>query len=139
MVYSTPVKNLRGVGEAKEKALAKLGIRCAGDILRHYPRAYQNRAAVITAAEAGMTDGPVSLVLTVDAEPKDALIRRGMRLLKVRASDGTGVVHITFFNQPYLKDVFRPDATFRFYGKAGAGTLRCDDELPRLGGLPRGR
>ena len=46
MVYSTPVKNLRGVGEAKEKALAKLGIRCAGDILRHYPRAYQNRAAV---------------------------------------------------------------------------------------------
>lgn len=118
MVYSTPVKNLRGVGEAKEKALAKLGIQCAGDILRHYPRAYQNRAAVITAAEAGMTDGPVSLVLTVDAEPKDALIRRGMRLLKVRASDGTGVVHITFFNQPYLKDVFRPDATFRFYGKA---------------------
>lgn len=53
MVYSTPVKNLRGVGEAKEKALAKLGIRCAGDILRHYPRAYQNRAAVITAAEGG--------------------------------------------------------------------------------------
>lgn len=118
MVFRTSVTELRGVGDAKAKALSRLGISTVWDILNHFPRAYQNRAAVIPCAEAGITDGPVSLVLTVSAEPKDALIRRGMRLLKFRAFDESGTVQITYFNQPYLKDVFRPGATFRFYGKA---------------------
>lgn len=117
MVLTTPVTELRGVGEAKAKALLKLGISTVADVLSHFPRAYQNRAAVTLSHLAAQTDSPVSLILKVACEPKDALVRRGMRILKFRACDDGGSVQITYFNQPYLKDLFRPGATFRFYGR----------------------
>ena len=41
----------------------------------------------------------------------------GKSYLRFRASDGTGTVSVTFFNQPFLKDTFRPERRFRFWGK----------------------
>lgn len=35
-------------------------------------------------------------------------IRKGLELVKVRAVDHTGVLHLTFFNQAYLKNACPP-------------------------------
>lgn len=119
----TPVTDFRGVGEARAAALFKMSIFTAGDLLRCYPRAYQNRGDTVTLAEVreklqnGESDGPFSVLLTIAAEPSVSMIRRGMTLLKVRAFDETGAVEITYFNQTYLRDKLTTGASFRFFGK----------------------
>lgn len=117
-----PVSELKGVGEVRRKSLAKLGIVTVSDLLRHYPRAYQNRQDTKTLSEVdrilSSSDSFVgSVILTVASQPVARMIRRGMNILKFRAFDGEKNVEITYFNQNYLKDVFAIGATFRFWGK----------------------
>jgi len=135
LTKSTPVQHLRGVGEARAAALQTLGIRTVEDLLRHYPRGYQCRGDVRTVEEAGRlaAEGsslPVSLCLTVSAEPSFRVIRRGMAILKFRAFDETGVCEIVYFNQNYLRDTFHTGGTFRFFGRVGTEGKRVTMASP---------
>lgn len=114
----SPITALPGVGEARAKAFKKLGVENIRGLLCHYPRAYQYRGHVRSVAEARSVEGPVSLVLQVVSVPEEhRAYGRGKSYLRFRASDGTGTVSVTFFNQPFLKDTFRPSRRFRFWGK----------------------
>lgn len=119
----TPVTDFRGVGTARASALFKMGIFTAGDLLRCYPRAYQNRGDTVPLAEIrenlrnGEDAGPFSTVLTIAAEPTVSMVKRGMTLLKVRAFDETDAVEIVYFNQTYLREKMTTGAMFRFFGK----------------------
>lgn len=110
------IGTLYGVGPAKIAAYGKLGIHTLGDLLYHFPRAYENRGDVHLLADAP-EDARTAVVLTVGTEPKSARIRGRMSLLKFRAFDESGVCEITFFNQDYLKNRFVLGSTFRFWGK----------------------
>ena len=107
---------LRGVGPQKIAAYEKLGIRTKEDLLYHFPRAYENRGAVFTLADAPV-DCRAALYLTVGSEPRSVRVRGRMTLLKFRAFDESGVAEITYFNQEYLKSKFLLGTTFRFWGK----------------------
>lgn len=112
----TPIEKFYGIGQKRAEAFHKLGLFTARDLLFHFPRAYEPRGNVKTTVDA--IDGEVcSLILTVSAEPKTAMIRRGMVLTKLVAFDEEGRCQITFFNQPYVRDVMHRGATFRFFGK----------------------
>ena len=123
MDLMSPVTALRGVGQAKAKALERAGIRTVRDLIYYYPRAYQNRGEIMTVGDAAQrlrADGtcpPSAFILTVSAPPKVSMIRRGMTIIKLRAFDDTGVVELTYFNQPFLKDVFHTGMMFRFWGR----------------------
>ena len=107
---------LPGIGEARSRAYTRLGINTVGDLLHHYPRAYENRGDVRLLTEC---DGlsKCAVILTVATAPRVALIRRGMSILRFRAYDDSGMCEITFFNQDYLKTTFSVGSTFRFFGK----------------------
>ena len=117
MTLDTPLSELYGVGKKYEKYLSSNGLNTVRDLLFYFPRAYQNRGDVCQISSAPSDNMPHSFILTVASEPKNALIRRGMNILKFRAFDESGSVTITYFNQSYLKDVFRTGAQFRFWGK----------------------
>lgn len=117
MDFSTPVKELYGVGEKIEKYLHAAGLYTVKDLIYHLPRAYQNRGDVRCVNDLSAYNEYHSYILTIASEPKVAMIKRGMNILKVRAFDDTGTVNITYFNQNYLKDVFTTGTTFRFWGK----------------------
>lgn len=113
---STPVANIRGVGATRERQLARLGLHTVHDLLYFFPRAYEHRGAVCPLTHAPQGE-PCALVLTVATAVRSARLNRGMTLSKLRAFDDTASVEITFFNAPFVKDVFSVGATFRFYGK----------------------
>ncbi len=117
MNLDTPVKELYGVGDKIEKYLRAGGLNTVGDLLYHFPRAYQNRADIRDLSDMSAYDEYHSYILTIASEPKVAMIRRGMNILKFRAFDDTGSVNVTYFNQNYLRDVFHTGSTFRFWGK----------------------
>ncbi len=117
MDFNTPVKKLYGVGEKLEKTLNSGGLFTVNDMLYHFPRAYQNRADTRLLSDESAHGEYHSYILTIANEPRAAMIKRGMNLLKFRAFDESGTVNITYFNQNYLKDVFHQGACFRFWGK----------------------
>ena len=130
LMSSAPVTSLTGVGPTKAKAYYAMGIKTLGDLVRHYPRAYENRGDIKLLFEAMQTEGKSAVVLTVATCPQVANIRRGMSLLKFRAYDDSGTAEITFFNQNYLKDKFPLGSTFRFYGKVEMTGRKCSISSP---------
>ena len=111
------VSSLPGVGQKRAEQLAKLNIFTVGDLLYHFPRAYQNRGKVFTLAEASMTGQVCAVVMTVATSVSAVRLSGGRTLARFQAFDTTGKCVVSFFNQNYLKDVFYQGATFRFYGK----------------------
>ncbi|MBR6807815.1 MAG: ATP-dependent DNA helicase RecG [Clostridia bacterium] len=117
------ISDLRGVGESRRKAFERAGVSTLYDLVRYYPRAYQNRGNTKTLLEIKEClindegNKPFSCILTVATEPRVHLIRRGMTLVKFRAFDEFGTCEVIFFNQNFLKDVFHAGSTFRFWGK----------------------
>lgn len=116
LTASTPVDKLSGVGKVRAAQLNKLGIYTVGDLIYYFPRAYEKRGDIRRLSSYD-SERPASYLLTVTSEVRNANIRRGLTLSKFRAFDESGSVEITFFNSPYVKDVFHIGSTFRFWGK----------------------
>ena len=112
----TDIRKLYGIGAARAAAYARLGVQSVEELLAHYPRGYEDRGNIRLLADCE-GEGKSALLLTVATEPKSARIRGRMSMLKFRAYDDSGVCEITFFNQEYLRNVFTPGLTFRFYGR----------------------
>ncbi|MBQ3077282.1 MAG: hypothetical protein IJC43_05445 [Clostridia bacterium] len=101
----TPLTSLPGVGEAREALLERLGIHCAEDLLRHFPRDYEDRTVVRTLKE--LREGErCSVRAFVITAPSVARIRKGMEILRFRISDGTA--------QARSLSSTRPSASARF-------------------------
>ena len=113
---SLSIKKLYGVGDARAKTYAALGIYTVGDLLSHYPRGYEDRGDVRLLAEID-DFSKHAFLLTVATEPRTARLKNRMTVTKFKAYDDSASCEIVFFNQDYLKNVFTLGATFRFYGK----------------------
>ena len=113
---STPVTVLSGVGPARAAAYEKMGIRTLGDLVSHYPRAYENRGDVRLLCDTPI-DGKAAVILTVASDPRSVRLRSHKSFLKFRAFDESGSCEIVYFNQDYLKSKFPIGSVFRFYGK----------------------
>ncbi len=119
------IAKLSGVGEKRAAALGKMGIYTVEDLLRHFPRGYQNRGATVSlteAAEKGDSGFPASVMLTVADNAKVSRVRGRMTLVKVRAvetdfPDSMAMAELTFFNQTYLGDRLRTGQNLRVWGK----------------------
>ena len=113
---SDGMAELPGVGRTRAAALEKLGIFTARDLLYHFPRGYQNRGDILPLL--GCPDGTVgAFILTVATPPTSARISGGRYLTKFSAYDDSASVSIVYFNQPYVRDIFKVGATFRFWGR----------------------
>ena len=120
---NTDVRFIRGIGEARAKALGKLGITTLEELLAWFPRRYEDRREVLPISR--LVPGETACVSAmIAAEPTLSHIRRGMDLVKVRAVDETGTLDVTFFNQTWLKNQLHVGETYIFCGKAEGSHLR---------------
>jgi ATP-dependent DNA helicase RecG len=115
------VRYLKGVGEARAKALNKLGVYTVRDLLTLFPRAYEDRTHFSPIMGAPLEEA-VCIRALVANTPTLTRIRRGMTLVKFRAVDDSGSVDITYFNQVWMRDQIRQGETYLFFGKM-SGTL----------------
>ena len=114
---TSPVSAISGVGPKKKEALEALGIRTVFDLLRHFPRAYQNRGEIRTLLEAAQSDEKCALVLTVGSRPQTVTLKNRKTITRFTAFDSTGSCEIVYFNQTYVASVFEVGDVFRFWGR----------------------
>ena len=112
----TRVQFLKGVGEARAKTLAKQGIFSVGDLLRNYPRAYEDWNNVTPIRDAEINEN-VCLKAIIAERPAVVRINGGKILVKTAIADGTDYMHIVFFNNKYVKDQLIENEEYLFFGK----------------------
>ena len=111
------VRFLRGVGEVRAERLEKLGILTLRDLIAYYPRAYEDRRTLRTIAQ--LRDGESACVRAMAAgEASVSRTRQGLAYVKLRVVDESAAMDLTFFNQRYLRGVFRTGESYVFYGRA---------------------
>lgn len=105
---------LKGIGEKTAKLFAKLGITEAEDLLRYYPRDYEQFQQPLPIAEAVVGEKTaIRGVITGNMTVKHV---RNLQILNVTVQDATGTVQVTFFNMPYLKNTLKKGVFHIFRG-----------------------
>jgi ATP-dependent DNA helicase RecG len=110
------VAELKPVGPKLAAGLEAMGITSVLDLLEHYPRRYVDRTQ--RAAIAELTTGDEA---TVDAEVRAVRGRRTRdrrrTIVQATVYDGTGLLEIVFFNQPWREKQLRVGTQVSLFGR----------------------
>ena len=110
------VKYIKGVGPQRAKLLNSLGIFTLKDLITYFPRSYEDRGKPKLIQD--VTDGEETLIEGVCiSKMMEKRIRNNMAIYKLSVRDESGLCHITWFNQRYLKTRFKVGERYKFFGK----------------------
>ncbi|MDR3645484.1 MAG: ATP-dependent DNA helicase RecG [Clostridia bacterium] len=127
------IKYLKGVGEKRSALFKKLGIVTVDDLIHYFPRSYEDFSNPTPIAQA--VQGQVCCIrATVTSPVRETMIRGGMKLYKLRVSDESGTIGITYFNNRYIGSMLTEGEQYLFYGKIG-GNLFSDMVSPEFSKL----
>lgn len=106
---------IKGIGPSRVKQLNKLGISNVSSLLTYFPRAYEDRSAtyLIGALKADMVGATTGQVMRVQEKKP----RRGLSILEIFLTDGTGSLKVVLFNQGYKKNFYKVGQRLHVYGK----------------------
>lgn len=113
---NTDVRYIKGIGEKRAQALNKLGVFSLYDLVSYFPRKYEDRSVYKPIGLA--VDGESLCVRAMVANtPRLSRIRRGLEIVKLQVVDDSGMLDISYFNQPYMKDNLHRGESYVFYGR----------------------
>ena len=121
-MLESDISTLKGIGGVRLKAFNKAGIFTLYDLVGHFPRRYEDRRG--TVAVRDLVPGETCLVEgIVSSEPSVSHVRKGLSIAKLSVYDSTGVLKLTFFNQPYVRNALKKGETYRFFGRVEGNLL----------------
>lgn len=115
-LQDTSIQFIKGVGPAKKKLFANLGIENIEDLFYFFPRRYEDRTQLTPIAKLKLGE-----VATISGEVFVKGARRSWftkkHVSEVVVDDQSGRIFCIWFNQPYLENYFKPGTKAVFYGK----------------------
>ncbi len=133
---SASVRSVKGIGPKKSERFERLGISTLEDMLRYFPRDYQDlRDSVDISA---LRDGEKSLV-----KAKVLLMKKGRgygrkRSFHLLVEDLSGRMEVVFFMGAYLDSAFEIGEDYAFFGKVKVQKGRTTMFHPAYSKLQRG-
>ena len=109
------VKYIKGVGPNRVQLLNRLGIFTLEDLITYFPRTYEDRSKPKNICEC--INGEEVLIEAYAAGRVQEIRLKGKTMYKLVIKDETGSATATWFNQSYLKNVFKMGEKYKFYGK----------------------
>jgi ATP-dependent DNA helicase RecG len=101
--------------EKARTALERLGLHTIGDLLEHLPHDAGREGRTVAELTAGESATVVVEVRSIRSRP---VRRRGMRpLVEATVADESGPMKVTFFNQPWLEQRYKPGTRLVLHGK----------------------
>jgi ATP-dependent DNA helicase RecG len=133
------VGRLRGVGGKKREALASVGIDSVLDLLTTYPRRWVDRTN--EARIADLVPGEEALVLVTVRTVSRRATRSRRSMVDVLVGDGSGRMHVVFFNQPWRDKQLHEGLQVALFGKPDVyrGGLQMTNPIVDLIGDRTGR
>ncbi|MBU1782494.1 ATP-dependent DNA helicase RecG [bacterium] len=99
---NSSIQYLKGIGPQRAKIFSKLGIETIKDLLYYFPRIYQDRTEIrsIFSLKEGEKETICGVVIR---HLKSSFPRKKIKVTKVVIGDDTGIITLSFFNQPYIE------------------------------------
>lgn len=123
MTAETSVQYLKHVGPKTAEKFARLGIYTIGDLLAHYPRRYIDYTQPYPVTQAPF-DVDCAVRAKVFSKTGPTRLTGGRTMYRVLAGDDSGVLSITWFNNPYATDKLQMDQEYYFEGRVGGSMTR---------------
>jgi ATP-dependent DNA helicase RecG len=115
-VLDAPITKLKGAGPKLAAAASDMGISSLGDLLRHVPHSYRDRANPV-----GLGDLRLGEEATVEVAVAGAKLRptrrRRLTILEADVFDESGKVKAVWFNRAWLADRLQPGTRLLLRGK----------------------
>lgn len=127
---TTPVLEIKGIGEKTAKLFQKLNIETVGDLLEHFPRDYERCENPVPIRE--LSPGERAAVLGNVISIPNVRKVRSLSILNVLIRDESGSMQLTFFNMPYLQKVLKPGTCHVFRGLVETRGAALIMEQPRV-------
>ena len=109
------VQFVKGVGPKGAELLDKLNISTVRELLYFFPRDYIDRSDIVKIFESN--PGENITIKAVVERVKLIKVRKGLNILKVFFTDGSGELSAIWFNQDYLKNTFSKGESFYISGE----------------------
>jgi ATP-dependent DNA helicase RecG len=107
---------LPGVGPVKAKSLAMLGLQTLGDLLYNFPRRYDDYSQLTPIRD--LTHGQdVTVVASVQSVNSHPLRNRNIKITEAIVSDGSSLLRLTWFNQPWIARRLHPGRMLSISGR----------------------
>ena len=116
------IQTIKGIGEKTAECFARLGIVTVDDLLHTYPRSYLSYEEPVRIRDAAVGERhAIRAMITSYVTVRQV---RSLKLTILTVGDGDSTLHMTWFNQPFLKNVFHKGDSYVFVGtvKAKNGT-----------------
>lgn len=139
-----PVVRLQGIGPKTASILSAAGIVTINDILRHYPRSYEDRKLITGFAPALRSAEPVMVNTPAIVTAHEFFGFGEKKTLKIMLEDASGIpASLVCFNRNFLADKLKEGSVILVYGSfqnrynelQSAGfefeLLNSDSELPQ--------
>ncbi len=130
-LFMTSVTVLPGIGSRKAEQLEKLGVTTVGELLRLYPRTYEDwsKPVMLACAEEGSVCCVRARIVSCS---KPAFIRKNMTLYRFTATDGEDYVTLSFFNTLFVYEQLKKGGEFLFYGQIKKSDRGYEMSSPKL-------
>ena len=109
------IQFVKGIGPKRAEKLHKLNIFTLKDLIYYFPRQYEDRSKVkkINQLENEEKVTIKGVITRMDSySPK-----KGMNIIRMDMRDDTGYIKLSFFNQEYIKRVFKSGESRVVFGK----------------------
>lgn len=110
------ISELKGIGKMRAAAFSRKGIETVDDLLRFFPRDYEDRSHTKDIIDC-VPNEDVLIKGIVLSPVKENRIRKNMVLYTMAVGDDTGVISMVWYNNRFVKNVFRTGEEFVFFGK----------------------
>ncbi|MCS7203218.1 MAG: ATP-dependent DNA helicase RecG [Thermodesulfovibrio sp.] len=110
-----PIQYLRGIGPKKANILKKIGIQTVKDALYYFPSHYEDRRNKKDIFE--IKPGEFVSITGNIVQITEIKTKTNLSIIEVVVSDGTGYLKAKWFNQNYLKKIFRQKQKIKLFGR----------------------
>lgn len=114
-LMNVDIRYLKGIGEKRAELFKKLGIDTVGQLIKNYPRSYEDFREITPIAN--LKDDTVCCVKGIVASKvSENRIRSHLTLYKIKVCDGMSSMTVVFFNNKFVKSKLQEGEEYIFRG-----------------------
>jgi ATP-dependent DNA helicase RecG len=131
MNLSDSIIAINGVGEKTAALYHKLNIFTVNDLMRHYPRDYEEWRDIVGIGELKVNQVHAIQAFVIST-PQTVHVRQNMVITNVRVKDNSGACDLTFFNMPYIRNNLQVGRQYIFRGRVILKNNRITFDQPKI-------
>ena len=128
MNWNDRVTVIKGVGEKTAKLFERLGVTHIEDLVRYYPRDYERFDPPVPVGTIGQSG--IYAVEGVIMKAPEVKQVKNLQIVTTTLRDDSGILHVTWFNMPFLKNTVKRGMRLVLRGRVNFGKYEKSMEQP---------